>query len=91
MLVLCLTRVPPVPCRDLNTNQLSGTIPSSLGSANNLHYLYVIGVGIWLYGCAVVLMHGCVGVWGHGYMGVWAYNCMDVRVDGVRIYGWMDA
>ena len=47
LLVLCLTRVPPVSCRFLgDQNQLSGTIPSSLGSAKNLTQLYVIPVGV---------------------------------------------
>jgi len=44
VLVLCLTRAPPVPCRDLYNNQLSGTIPNSFGSLNGLARLYVIGV-----------------------------------------------
>ena len=49
VLVLCLTRVPPVPCRVLDGNQLSGTIPNSLGSATGLTRLYVIGVvAVWL-------------------------------------------
>ena len=43
VLVLCLTRVPPVPCRFLQYNQLSGTIPNSMGD-NGLIVLYVIGV-----------------------------------------------
>ena len=41
--------MPPVPCRLLNINQLSGTIPNSLGSAKGLLELYVIGVvAVWL-------------------------------------------
>ena len=48
VLVLCLTRVPPVPCRDLHSNNLTGTIPSSLGN-NGLLDLYGIGVvAVWL-------------------------------------------
>ena len=48
--MLCLTSVPPVPCRDLSDNQLSGNIPNSLGSATDLGYLCVIGVvvAVWL-------------------------------------------
>ena len=41
--------MPPVPCRYLQNNQLSGTIPNSLGKLNQLTLLYVIGVvAVWL-------------------------------------------
>ena len=79
MLVLCLTRVPPVPCRGLFGNQLSGTIPNSLGNATNLNILYVIGV-LGGAGCMGEYVHVCMSVWAVGVCGcpvVWVYGCMD--------------
>ena len=41
---VCLTGIPPVLRRYLNSNQLSGTIPNSISSLKNLGGLYVIVV-----------------------------------------------
>jgi hypothetical protein len=98
VLVLCLTRVPPVPCRNLHSNQLSGTIPTSLGSAISLNKLYVIGV-LDGDGCMGEYVHVCMSVWAMGVrvrvhvcMEVRLYGCMGARADGcmdVWVYGVM--
>ena len=40
--LFCLTCAPPVLCRDLYNNQLTGKVPNSIGNLNQLTSLYVV-------------------------------------------------
>ena len=47
MRICCLSCVPPVLCRNLKGNRLTGTVPNGISIMNKLTSLYVVVMVAW--------------------------------------------